>query len=735
MSTITPPARPNPAPASRAQQAPAPSSGALALATLDPVRLLRRYYPWLIVAAFIGAVLGTAAHFALARFHPTYTATATFECRAPVINITQEGVMGGGDDLSRFMATQAAVMVSSSVLEPAVRNPELERSTWARQFVRNGAFQPRDAQVALAKELAARPVAQTSLVRLSMSWRDPDAVRTVVDAVADAYREYYRQSTVSSAASRRDVLDRQIKEIDRQIAERNERRNRQLAEQKVTDLREGSTVEDQRVNKLTDTVVTTMKELTTTRSLLQNYEQRRNESIVVILPDDIIEEVKRDPVVGSLEGQLANLRTDEASLLKQGYGPEHPTVVSIRKRIEATDQERDNVSQATGVKLFDAQIDRLRTSEIALTNQLAEASRDLEETSKRKEDLTRLSVLLQQIDEEIQRLSQERADLISARNNQEALAENDVFMRVQLIQPAQRPNEMAFPKLTILLPLGVLLVTGLVAGVLVLREILDQRVKGPADVALIPRMRVLGMIPEASEDPVKAANLETAFRDAPTGAVSESFRQLRAPLTKAMDQAGFRSVLVQAGMPGSGATTVVTNLALACAGAGERVLVIDGNLRRPAVHRVFGLPDGPGLGDCLAGQSDLAQAITATRTPGLSVLPAGTAANRMLPERLSSETMSRLLADASANFDRVIIDAPPMIVAGDGMAIANRCDATVLVVRALSEKRGLVNRLRGQLAESRAEFLGVVVNAVRSSAGGYFKGNIRATHEYQTQSK
>jgi capsular exopolysaccharide synthesis family protein len=198
-----------------------------------------------------------------------------------------------------------------------------------------------------------------------------------------------------------------------------------------------------------------------------------------------------------------------------------------------------------------------------------------------------------------------------------------------------------------------------------------------------------------------------------------------------MDQAGHKTLLVLAGMPGSGATTVATNLGLACAGAEERVLVIDANLRRPGVQRAFGLPDAAGLGDVLNGVVKFDDAVRPTSAENLFVLTSGSSANRALPERLASEGMSRLLSEAKTKFDRVIIDSAPAIVSGDGFTLANRVDSVALVVRAMSEKRGLVARLRAQLGECRGEFLGVVVNAVRASAGGYFRTNIKATHEYQ----
>ena len=110
---------------------------------------------------------------------------------------------------------------------------------------------------------------------------------------------------------------------------------------------------------------------------------------------------------------------------------------------------------------------------------------------------------------------------------------------------------------------------------------------------------------------------------------------------------------------------------------------------------------------------------------------AATSSQRCAAATRASESIARVLNDAKGKFDRVIIDSAPAIVSGDGLALAHRVDCVALVVRALNEKRGLVARLRNQLGECRGEFLGVVVNAVRASAGGYLRGNIKATHEYQ----
>jgi Mrp family chromosome partitioning ATPase len=92
--------------------------------------------------------------------------------------------------------------------------------------------------------------------------------------------------------------------------------------------------------------------------------------------------------------------------------------------------------------------------------------------------------------------------------------------------------------------------------------------------------------------------------------------------------------------------------------------------------------------------------------------------------------MADLIAEARTKYDIVLIDAPPMVVASDGIAIASKCDASILVVKAYQETRGLIGRVVSQLTETRAQHLGIIVNGVKAAAGGYYRRNFRLAHRY-----
>jgi receptor protein-tyrosine kinase len=182
-------------------------------------------------------------------------------------------------------------------------------------------------------------------------------------------------------------------------------------------------------------------------------------------------------------------------------------------------------------------------------------------------------------------------------------------------------------------------------------------------------------------------------------------------------------------MPGAGTTTAATNLAAAFAAMGRKVCIVDANFRRPRLARAMDVhEDGSGLGDLLSGAATLEEVLV-DAGGNISVIAAGTPANRVI-DRFNNGMFDSVIAELRGRFDLVIFDAPPAVVAGDAMLLANKVDAAVLLVRAHQEHRGLVARMINQLSDSRCELLGVLLNRPRGTAGGYLKKNYAAMAEY-----
>lgn len=727
MTTATPPRPQQPAPI-RPGAAPAAGTG---MAPIDPIKLIKQYAPLLMICGVIGLGLGVAAHLVLVRVAPRYDSFVLYEISPPQPDITViEQANYSQEEHSRFMGTQREIMLSEQVLQAAVRNPRVAETGWAEPFLVRGVVNVAPAAKELEKRLSSRALTNTNIIKLTMSGRNATDVATIVNAVNVAYMDDIKRQDDYVSADQRDALAKLLNET-REAIKRLESQQQQLVAGGLDAIEAQASTANQEIFELGRSQVDIQNKISGTKSIVDEYSQMLREGRVIQYPDRLREAANQDPIIRGIDQEITGLQADERALLLQGYGEKHPSVTQVRNYIEAKKQERQAKYESTMRQLFDSEVDSMRAMLASYEAQLKALEEKKAEAQKRKEEALAGRMRAEQIKLELDVKIREANSLDTTIKTIASRRELKVANRVRVLRTGQTPNTVSFPKAMVMIPLGGVLLPALIGGVVLLRELFDQRVRGPADIAIIPRLRVLGVIPNASEDPARPANVATAFRDSPSGAITESFRQLKAPLAKRMDQMGYKSLLVVSGMPSSGGTSVVTNLAMIAAASEQKVLIIDANLRRPGVHKVFGLADGPGLGDVLAGTETLDGCVQGTSIANLAVLGAGSPASRRMPERLTTETMTNLLRDATGAYDLVLVDVAPAIVSGDGLALANRCDATVLVVRALSEKRGLVARLQSQFGDTRAELLGIILNAARSSAGGYFRRNIKATHEYQ----
>ncbi|MCA9299955.1 MAG: polysaccharide biosynthesis tyrosine autokinase, partial [Phycisphaerales bacterium] len=701
-----------------------------------PIKLLKKYALLLVVAAGIGGGLGLAAHLVLLRTFPTFVSYTRFECELPQEAIGDNPYAGRTDEneFERFMLNQVNLIKSDTVLDQVVNDPRLpmEASGWHKQFVDNGNYDRVEALETLQEEVSARVESGTSYIRIQMGWRDKQDVTAVVSLVRRAYQDVLQRQVNLDSTKLRNALSESIKDLDTAITNLTNQRSRMLAENNVDSIDERSATARYTIGMVNGERIEIAKMVEAMKIQLQAYEQQLDNPAGIAYPDSLVAQVDMAPLIQRIKQQISDVETETTSA-KISLGPTHRYIKQLNSRLEGLNQELKSARATQLLQSFNALVDDTRRTLREYEAQDADLLAEVERLNKELIDLTSIQAQISDIDEEIDRLIIARSERKNELDNFSAIIEKNPLGRVVLREQERIPDKVAFPNIMVMIPAGVLLTVGLVGGWVVMREVVDQRVKGPADIALIPRTTLLGLIPDAAEDPTHPAEFATVFRDEPRSVTAEAFRQLRAPLLKQMEQNQHRSLLVVGGMPRSGSTGFTTNLGLACAASGKRVLLIDANFRRPALHKTLDAQESPGLADVLATQASLSSCVQSTQDANLDLLSAGTAEQRVF-EHLATEHMSRLLAEAGATYDLILVDVAPAVVAGDAAALANRVDASILVVRALSEKRGLVARLRSTLTDARAQFFGVVVNGVRSSAGGYFKHNIKATHAYHDRS-
>ena len=247
---------------------------------------------------------------------------------------------------------------------------------------------------------------------------------------------------------------------------------------------------------------------------------------------------------------------------------------------------------------------------------------------------------------------------------------------------------------------------------------------------MMPDANMLGLIPDAKEDPSGKSSAELVVERSPTGLLSESYRQVRTAVLSKMDRRGYKTLVCVGAMPQSGTSTVVQNLATSLAFNGRSVLIIDANFRRPSQHRLMDVSNDLGLVDVLKDRQDFESVVHQHPDTSLSVLTTGQAVDAP-PELLEGASFRGMLGQLEATYDLILIDAPPALLTSDSQLLSKHVDAIAAVVRAGSDKRGMLNRMLQQLDGQRADVLGVILSGVQSAAGGYFRKSYEEFYKYR----
>lgn len=725
----------NPGDRPGAQPAGGPAAGGLGAVSIDPIKLAKKYKYLLVVAGVFGVALGVATFFVWRAVAPVYTAQVVFEVKTPETEAGKvDPTQVDDDNMEKQMASVAYRLTDEAFLAQAVSNERrLQRDVpgFYEQYVIKGSFDDQEALEGLMSAISASPQRDTYYVIMRARAGDK---ATALGLAAFIRKQFEAESTSlarGKVSSKRDGLNAVLGRLRSTHQDFISKRDRLVSETNISSIDASRSEARTSLESVNVELLTIQQDMEAAMVQLERFESMLKPDAAIEYTDQQRAAVEQDPLVQNLRSQIKQLEA-ERDAMARAVSPGHRSYKALVDRIAAFEQKLTDLREEKLRELFDAELDGLRTAIAQLRAQESELSTKATALREELNELTRILAQYSDYEAEIEKIEQQIAD------NEAAIGElerQDVdASRVTVASYEREPNQLSAPRIEVVIPGVTFLVTGLVCAVIVLRELLDQRVRSASDIAMISKARVLGVVPIIGEDPTSPSRIETAYNDRPKGVTAESFRQLRTGLLKRMHQSGHRSVLVVSGLPGSGATSVAANLAAATAASDHRTLLIDANFRRPNLHKIMGVKDRPGLGEVLAGDAQLAATVEHTDDANLDVLSAGGPESRVF-ERLGTGAMSRLLAEAGESYDLIILDVAPAIVSGDALSLASRCDASLLVVRAGAEKRGMVARLRNEFADARAELLGIVVNGVRSAAGGYLRQNIRTAHDYHGGNK
>lgn len=295
-----------------------------------------------------------------------------------------------------------------------------------------------------------------------------------------------------------------------------------------------------------------------------------------------------------------------------------------------------------------------------------------------------------------------------------AVAEALTVSSMRQVEYAKAPEVPAAPKVLVYIILGLFCGVGFGFGLVFLMEYIDDSVKSQEDVRLVWPLPVMGMVPHYK---LKTGSL---IDQVPlTDPIFESFRNIRNSIAFASVDNPINVLTVTSCAPGEGKSTFSMNLAICLAQDGQRVVVVDCDLRRPTQHRMFpSLANDRGVSQVLAQQQTVDEVLQGTPIPGLSVLTAGPLPSN--PGRMvESLRLRQLISELSKRFDMVIVDAPPLLAVGDAFALGRASRGMMMVVEWGKTTRRMLTDVRLRYQGAGMEPVGIVFNKVDTRQGGY----------------
>lgn len=669
-------------------------------------------HPLMIVGAGILALV--AAHLLLRRVTPLYVSTARIYVEQEIPKVLRDAERGVMTKQDNYLYTQAEVLRSNPVLANALDSLDTERM---QTFAEAG-----DKRTTLRKGLETEVGKMDGIINLSFKGAYPGEAAEIVNAVVDAYVAFHAAQKRDAAAALLKILEEARVHYDADVAEKYQRllefkrQKESLAlgsdqanhvllrqmEQLLMQRGEAKTATRQ-IKHFYDTALSLAEDPAALRQLLEARQGRRMQDTAA-------------NKMASLQAELARLQGDRADVLLE-LRPEHPAIATLDAEIKRVQGEI-------------AELDRsFVRGQLAILRQEYAAAVQKEEELAAQCEAQRQQILL--LNDELAQYARLQSDYEEAKDSSgildDRIKELSVTeavggLTVTILERATAASVPSEPRKARLTAIAVLL--GLCAGVglALVRELCNQRLRSWQEISSLLRLPVLSVIPTI-RPPMRSGILRAQMvRICPTGPEAEAFRRLRTPLLLGTFNGHAKTVLVTSPVCGEGKTTVVSNLALALAQAGQRVLIVDADCHTPKQHRIFKKDRRhKGLSSVVADQVPLEDAIEPSGTDGLDILTCGPEVSSP-SEMLNHDRFRRLIAILAGQYDRVLIDSPPVLLLTDAQILAARCDGVVLVLRAgVSTRRDSIHAY-AELAGVGARVLGVVVNAAPRRRSSYRYG-------------
>jgi capsular exopolysaccharide synthesis family protein len=687
-----------------------PQGGATAVVPESLIQVMWRGR-WLVLLTTVIAVAGAIVY--LVKATPIYTSTSRIyvEQSGPkIFTETEEGVM---TQSKNYLYTQAELLKSTPIVTAALEAPNLRQMK---------TFADIDNPVSYVKKnLDAIVGKKDDIVSLSFDSPYPGEAAQLVNEVIDSYITYHTTRKRSTSTEVLKILQTEKAKRSQELSEKlkamvdYQQEHEPLAFEGnrgnivLTRLERLSSVltEAQLSTIEAKSVYETTQEMVSDPTKLKQYvEAQRANGIYASTSSE----------KASLKSKLDQLELRLADRLRQVKSG-HPAVTSLETEIaHIKAQIADLDTQFAQAHLAIAEQDYLAAKD--KENQIAQY---YEEQRKQalalNEQLAQYTILQSDWDQ-----TKKLCDILDDRIKELNVTEDAGALNISILEVARPADKPSAPQKARYLAIALVMGLMLGGGLALLRDWMDQRLRSAEEIAAVLGLPVLGIVPSMSKRVDIVARGQRVHVDSDSSE-AEAYRTIRTAVFFGAPKNEARKIVVTSPAAGDGKTTLVSNLAIAMAQAGQKTLIVDADFRKPMQQKIFKLNHKEaGLSNIIAGFMTSEEGIQHSGIEGLDLLLCGSDVPNP-SEMLNSDRFAELLEILADKYDRVIVDSPPVMPVTDAQIIAAVCDVTLLVLRAEKSTRNVSRQARDGLLSVGARVLGAVVNDVKKKGRyGYYSG-------------
>ncbi|MEJ2697009.1 MAG: polysaccharide biosynthesis tyrosine autokinase [Candidatus Sulfobium sp.] len=557
----------------------------------------------------------------------------------------------------------------------------------------------------LAKTISAGisvdPVKNSKIVTVNYISTNPGLAKSVANTVAKAYIDELLDLNMGSTKHTLQWMTKKAEEEKKRLDDSERALQKYIKSQDLVTIQNKMAIVPEQISQLNSQLVkaqTRREEMETLYNQVREVSSHPGKA-------ETVSAIADDPTLQSLRQQI--LEAEQKIMdLSQKYGKKHPLMIRAREDLNVLKEKKEQEIKRV-IDSIKNEYDLARSNENNLRRMLSEAKGHAI-------NLNEKFIEYDMINREVETNRQLYEALIK-RIKEQNITEQIQTANVMIVEKARTPASPVKPRKTLNVLLGI--IVGLFGGfgMAFFVEYLDQSVKSPEEVEARFGVPVFGLIPLF---PSNDRPIENAVVDNPTSTFAENYKAIRTCLLLSSAEKPPKHILVTSAGPEEGKTVTSINLAAAIAQSAYRVLLVDADLRKPRVHKVFRMDNSKGLSTYLAGASDM-DIIRVGPLPNLQVIPSGPVPPNP-SELLGSGKLVEMMGLLGREYDIVIWDSPPILTVVDSLILGKVLDGSIVVTRAGKTTYEVLGRSLKSLADLNANVFGVVINAFDLKKNKYY---------------